>query len=83
MPLFRDVQPGDRLTIGDTVIEVESKTGQRTRLRIDSPQEVVHDKAGARPQFAAPPIPTPRPSAPAEPTGAPRPRLQLPAAVLA
>lgn len=79
MPLKRDVQPGDRLVIGDTVIEVEFKSGQRTRLSIESAQEVQHQKAGAKPSLASRPEPAP----PAQPAPAPaqdntpRPRLRL------
>lgn len=47
MPVFRDVKPGDVLRIGDTVIEVEYKSGARARLRIDSPLEVKHQMAQA------------------------------------
>lgn len=88
MPLYRDVQPGDELRIGDTVISIEAKTGQRTRLRIDSVHEVQHRKAGARLSQApvptqlqptAPPEPEARPVAPpSQPAPARRARLQLP-----
>lgn len=80
MPLFRDVQPGDVLRIGDTSITIEQKTGQRTRLRIDSPHDVEHVKAGARPAMTRPDMPeaapraAPQPAPPAEP----KPRLTMP-----
>lgn len=89
MPLYRDVQPGDELRIGDTVISIEAKTGQRTRLRIDSAHEVQHRKAGARLsqaqaqtklQPAAPAEAEARPVAPPSPAPARRARLQLPQA---
>lgn len=47
MALYRDVKPGDELRIGNTKITVETKSGQRTRLRIDSPFDVEHVKATA------------------------------------
>lgn len=83
MTLYRDVQPGDTLRIGDTVIAIEQKSGQRTRMRIDSPLEVEHLKAGARPTMTRPdvqPSRPPAPAAPPPPTEEParRPRLTLP-----
>lgn len=71
MPLFRELGPGDTLRIGDTVIVAERKTGQRTRLRIDTPHRIQHHKAGTAP------------AAPSAPSGAsdatPRPTLFRPA----
>ncbi len=41
MALFLDVLPGESVSIGsDTRITIEEKTGKRTRLRIESPQDV-------------------------------------------
>lgn len=83
MTLYRDVQPGDTLRIGDTVIAIEQKSGQRTRMRIDSPLDVEHVKAGSRPTMTrpdvAPAVPTAAPTEPAPPReDARRPRLTLP-----
>lgn len=81
MAVYRDVQPGDTLRIGDTIIEVAHKTGQRARLRIESKLDVEHIKAGARPAMTHPNLP-PAPPAAAAPTAqaepAKRPRLTLP-----
>ena len=80
MSLFRDVAPGQALRIGDTVVQVEHKTGNRVRLRIDSPHPVEHVTA-AKPQLspASPPAtPGPAPAAPS--AGQVLPLLRRPAA---
>jgi len=57
MPLFLDVEPGDAVRIGaDTVVRVERKSGQRTRLRIDSEYKIELDRAAAEPARPDPPI---------------------------
>ena len=48
MALFLEVEPGDTVRIGDSVIRVENKTGRRTRIRIDGSSDVDHQKAGAK-----------------------------------
>lgn len=80
MALYRDVQPGDTLRIGEITIEVEQKSGQRTRLRIDGAPEVQHVKAGAKPAMQQPSAAAmPPPRAPEPVQGEPRrPRLQMP-----
>lgn len=47
MAFFVDLAPGDTLVVGHgTRIVMESKTGQRARLRVDSDQDVERVKAG-------------------------------------
>jgi hypothetical protein len=36
MALYRDLKPGDSCIIGDAMVTLESKSGQRARLRIDT-----------------------------------------------
>lgn len=71
MALFLNVLPGESLTIGRTRITLEDKAGRRARLRIESPDDVHHEKAGS-PALSAPKsapaardIPTLRPPKPA------------------
>lgn len=56
MAFFVDLAPGDTLVVGHgTRIVMESKTGQRARLRVDSDQDVERVKAGEiMPTRAAP-----------------------------
>lgn len=41
-----DIKPGQRLQIGDTVLILESKSGQVARLVIDAPKDVIVKKIG-------------------------------------
>jgi hypothetical protein len=59
MALHREVKPGDTLRIGDTVIVVEHKSGQATRLRIDTSLPIHQTKAG---QVPAAPSEAPKPT---------------------
>lgn len=54
MALYREVRPGDILRIGDTVIVAERKSGQVTRLRIDTALTVVQTKAAKASDSPAP-----------------------------
>lgn len=67
MRMFRDVKPGDVLKIGLTTITVGQKSGGRTRLQIDSPENVTLPE----PDTAAP-------VAPAAPAPGPKASLKLP-----
>jgi hypothetical protein len=65
MAYYMELAPGDTLVVGDgTRISVERKSGQRTRLKIESDQDVERIKAGepvpAR-QITKPPSPAPAP----------------------
>lgn len=69
MPLYREVKPGDTLRIGDSVLVIERKSGQVSRLRIDTTLPVHHTKADATeapapsaPVAAAPEAPPRRPT---------------------
>lgn len=42
-----DIKPGQRLQIGDTVLILESKSGQVARLVIDAPKDVKVTKLGS------------------------------------
>lgn len=42
-----DIKPGQRLQIGDTVLILESKSGQVARLVIDAPKDVKVKKIGS------------------------------------
>lgn len=64
MALFREVKPGDTLRIGDTTIVVDRKSGQTTRLRIDTPLKIQQTKAGQAPAASTPAV-----------TAAPKPTL--------
>jgi sRNA-binding carbon storage regulator CsrA len=39
MAMIRDLKPGDSIFIGDSQVTVESKSGQRVRLRIEAPKD--------------------------------------------
>ncbi|HET6631511.1 MAG TPA: hypothetical protein VFG73_02230 [Rhodanobacteraceae bacterium] len=50
MALMLELEPGDAVRIGTgTTVRLESKTGARARLRIDSDQNIATLKAGATP----------------------------------
>lgn len=40
MAMFQDLRPGDSIRIGSTTITVQAKSGARSRLRIDSSEDV-------------------------------------------
>lgn len=84
MSWLRDLQPGDKLHIGESTIAIEHKTGQRIRVRVDSPLEIALIKAGSelRPAMKQPPMqPTQQQVAPAaSPDTGKRPRLTMPPA---
>ena len=66
MPLKLDLQPGDVVRIGTaTVLRVESKSGNRTRLSIESEYRVEKESPSAR--RLTPPMPTGSPVAPGPP----------------
>ena len=73
MAYYMELAPGDTLVVGDgTRISVERKSGQRTRLKIESDQDVERIKAGEpvppRHQRTSPaPSPEPAPSHPGTP----------------
>lgn len=46
MAVYLELSPGDTLVIGNSRIRVERKTGQRTRVAIDSTEDVERIKAG-------------------------------------
>lgn len=48
MALFLSVELGDQVRIGNSTIAFEQKTGRRIRLRIESTEDVAHEKAGDR-----------------------------------
>lgn len=49
MALYLDLKPGDAVHIGGgTVVRVERKSGQATRLRIDSEYKVTMDRGDLR-----------------------------------
>lgn len=49
MALHLDVEPGDTIRIGPhTTVRIERKSGQRTRLRIDSTEDISQYKSGDR-----------------------------------
>lgn len=53
MALRLDLSPGDVLRIGTgTVLRVESKSGSRTRVSIESDYRVTRDPARVEPQTA-------------------------------
>lgn len=49
MALYLDVGPDDMVRIGNTIITIERKSGQRARLRIIGPDEVELTKRNAVP----------------------------------
>ena len=54
MPLVRELKPGDTLRIGDTTVTFEKKTGQRTRVQIDTTLPVKHIPAQPKQEPAKP-----------------------------
>lgn len=63
MALFLDVLPGETVSIGNgTRITVEEKSGQRTRMRIDSDEDIRHGKA-EKPRLSPPNRDDPAPTA--------------------
>lgn len=49
MALYLDLKPGDAVHIGgNTVVRVERKSGQATRLRIDTEYKVTMDRGDLR-----------------------------------
>lgn len=52
MALYLDVEPGDAVHIGgNTVVRIERKSGQRTRLRVDTEYKVTMERGDPpRPQ---------------------------------
>ena len=62
---FYDLMPGDTVTIGNSRVTVEAKTGQRARLKIESNEPV---QRGRPERAVARPFQSPEPRrAPAEP----------------
>lgn len=63
MALFLDAEPGDEIRIGQSVVRIERKSGQKARLRIESTEDVHHTKPGDEPEQPAAPAFTraPRP----------------------
>lgn len=74
MALNLDLSPGDVVLIGNSRLTVEEKTGRRTRVRIESNEDVRHQKTELRRPGEGPaPIPNP-----AAPPALRRPTLTLP-----
>lgn len=74
MAVMLDVAPGQSVTIGSARVTVIEKSGRRTRLQIESPDDVHLLKSGTAP-LARAPIPepsTPPAAAPAAPAIAPK-----------
>lgn len=46
MALHLDVEPGDTIRIGNTLVRMERKNGRRARLSIDSSEDIAQYKAG-------------------------------------
>lgn len=77
MAFFVDLAPGDTLVVGHgTRIVMESKTGQRARLRVDSDQDVERVKAGESLPTRATSADVPAPRAAPEEHAAPQPFLK-------
>lgn len=56
MALKLDADPGDSIRIGaNTLLRIERKTGQRTRLSIESNEDIEQFKAGEKVPALAPP----------------------------
>lgn len=76
MAVYLELSVGDTLVIGNSRIRVERKTGQRTRVAIDSAEDVERIKAGD-------PVPAQQQqntsAAPAAPSVQPVPVLRRPA----
>lgn len=60
MAMFQDLRPGDSIRVGATTITVQAKSGARSRLRIDSPEDVQVIRA----EDAGADVATPAPRAP-------------------
>lgn len=77
MALFLELEPGDAVRIGPgTTLQLVAKSGKRTRLRIESTEDVQQIRAGEAAPESAPPAMQRRPAAePAEPA-APAPAAQ-------
>lgn len=69
MALFLSVELGDHVRIGNSTIAFEQKTGRRIRLRIESAEDVTHEKAGDK---AEPAPASPRLTRPMQATTTPR-----------
>ena len=54
MAMYADLRPGDAVQIGGSRITIEHKTGGRSRLRIDSGEDIQIHRAGEAAQAAAP-----------------------------
>ena len=62
MALRLDLSPGDVIRIGTgTVLRVEAKSGNRTRVSIDSEYRVVKEPRGSEPPVPAPAGQPPKP----------------------
>ncbi len=48
-----DLRPGDRVQVGDIIVTLEEKSGQRARLNIEAPESVRINKQPAVSQVAA------------------------------
>jgi hypothetical protein len=48
MALKLDLAPGDAVRIGNSIIKVEDKSGKRTRVSIDSDEDIQSYKAGSK-----------------------------------
>lgn len=46
MALHIDMEPGDTVRIGRSLVRMERKAGRRARLSIDSADDIAHYKAG-------------------------------------
>lgn len=59
MAMFIELRPGESVEIGDTRITIESKSGARSRLKIDSPGDVRVQRSddAQREQTVASPLP--------------------------
>ncbi len=42
---YQELHPGDRLIIGDSVVELTHKTGRRARLRIETTAPIIYHPA--------------------------------------
>jgi len=79
MALMLDAGPGDSIRIGaNTIVRIERKTGQRTRLRIDSSEDIaLHEAGGDPPSLDKPQRRTEKPAAPAQVAPEQEPRAVL------
>lgn len=69
---FYELKPGETVSIGDSRVTLEAKSGQRARLKIESNEPIV--KGRAEPMPARPFGAAPAPSSAAGPL-VPRPKL--------